>query len=731
MRRGQLFGRGKVTRIIHGEIRRSALLGIVALLAACGEPAPETQSQSPPPEATNVRAARPAMVDGARIRNADREPGQWLSHGRTYGEQRYSPLDAINEANVGRLGIAWYFDLDTKRGQEATPLVVDGVMYVSTAWSKVKALDAKTGELIWQFDPEVTPEMAFKGCCDVVNRGVAVWNGKVYVGTFDGRLIALDAATGQPVWRVVTVDVDQPYTITGAPRVVKGKVLIGNGGAEYNVRGYVSAYDAETGDLAWRFYTVPGDPSKGFESPALEMAAKTWNGEWWTLSGGGGTVWDAMAYDPELDLLYIGTGNGGPFDRNARSPGGGDNLFLSSIVALKPDTGEYVWHFQTTPGDSWDFTAVQHMILADLTIDGRVRKVLMQAPKNGFFYVLDRVTGEFISAKPYIPLNWATGVDEKGRPIMNPDAWYMDTGRPVLVNPGPPGAHNWQPMAFNPNTGLVYIPAQETPFVFSSAPPRAASENAAVGASESSLVRGTRGAPGIPEIPPWDGYLLAWDPVAQREVWRVDYAGAGNGGVLATAGNLVVQGTAHGELVVYRADNGQKLWSMPLQTGVMAGPISYTVDGEQYIAVAAGWGGAFALVSGEEAQRSGKKRNISRVIAFKVGGAVNLPPEPPWPTLNPPPLTADAQTVARGGEVYQGICGRCHGLNAVSGGTITDLRYSAHLAADSWFDIVLGGAFRANGMVSFADTLTRDDAAAIRAFLIAKAHEAKAAEGGG
>ncbi|MEE3330041.1 MAG: PQQ-dependent dehydrogenase, methanol/ethanol family, partial [Myxococcota bacterium] len=375
--------------------------------------------------ATSAQAER-AAVDHARIVGAETEPGQWLSHGRTYDEQRYSPLTQIDVSNVGGLGLVWSFDVKTKRGLEATPIVVDGVMYVSGAWSVVFALDARTGALLWEHDPKVNRAVARAACCDVVNRGVAVWEGKVFVGTLDGRLVAIDAATGQSVWDTMTVDPLQPYTITGAPRVVKGRVLIGNGGAEYGVRGYLSAYNADTGKLDWRFYTVPGNPANGFESEALERAAKTWSGEWWKL-GGGGTVWDSMAYDAELDLLYIGVGNGSPWNRRLRSPGGGDNLFLSSIVAVRPETGEYVWHYQVVPAETWDYTATQHMILADIEWQGAVRKVLMQAPKSGFFMIIDRETGEFLSAEPFAEVTWASHYDPvSGRPVENPGQDYAD-----------------------------------------------------------------------------------------------------------------------------------------------------------------------------------------------------------------------------------------------------------------------------------------------------------------
>ena len=408
-------------------------------------------------------------MNGARIANADREPGNWLSHGRTYNEQRFSPLKIINDKNVTRMGLAWHYDLDTRRGQEATPLVVDGVMYFSTAWSKVVALQAATGKPLWTYDPKVPPEWAVNACCDVVNRGVAIWGGKVFVGTLDGRLVALDAVTGKPVWEKLTIDPKFRYTITGAPRVVKGKVLIGNGGAEMNVRGYISAYDAETGNLAWRFYTVPGDPSKPFESPILEKAAKTWTGEWWK-NGGGGTVWDAMAYDPQLDLLYIGSGNGDPWARKIRNSQVEDNLLASSIIALRPDTGEYVWHYQENPGDEWDYDSAAQIILADLQIDGQLRKVLLHAPKNGFFYVLDRATGKLLSAKPFVPVTWATGIDlQTGRPIESPEAQYEASNKTLVVSPGPGGAHTWQPASYSPDTGLVYFPVLEAGFAYKSA----------------------------------------------------------------------------------------------------------------------------------------------------------------------------------------------------------------------------------------------------------------------
>ncbi|MGQ0647015.1 MAG: PQQ-dependent dehydrogenase, methanol/ethanol family, partial [Gemmatimonadaceae bacterium] len=484
-------------------------------------------------------------VETRRIINADSEPGSWLTHGRTYSEQRFSPLTAIDTGNVASLGLAWSYELRTGRGAEATPLVVDGVMYVTSAWSVVHALDAKTGAERWVYDPKADRAAGAKACCDVVNRGVALYGGKVYVGVIDGRLVALDAKSGSVVWDRATVDQALPYTITGAPRAANGLVYIGNGGAEYGVRGYISAYDAESGDLRWRFYTVPGDPSKGPDHAAsdsiMATVAATWTGEWWTL-GGGGTVYDAIVYDPEFDQLIIGVGNGSPWNQQIRSSGGGDNLFLASMVALDARTGAYRWHYQTTPGETWDYTATQPIILADLTIAGVPRKVAMQAPKNGFFYVVDRTNGALISAKPFVPLfatkdnpagyplSWAYGVDSAtGRPLENPEARYR--GGTAVVRPSGFGAHNWHPMSYSPQTGLVYLPTQEMALDYTADArfvPRPGMWNT-----------GVLGAP-LPDDPSVraairgsaSGRLRAWDPVAKKEVWRAARRGPWNGGTL-------------------------------------------------------------------------------------------------------------------------------------------------------------------------------------------------------
>ncbi|MGH8809120.1 MAG: PQQ-dependent dehydrogenase, methanol/ethanol family, partial [Noviherbaspirillum sp.] len=471
-------------------------------------------------------SALAAPVDAARIRALDKGGSEWLSHGRNYAEQRFSPLQKIDAQNVNRLGLAWSLDMDNNRGLEATPLMADGVLYASLSWSRVIAVDARSGKLLWEYDPQVNKAKAKDACCDAVNRGVALWGNKVFIGTLDGRLIGLDRQSGKPVWSTQTTDNSKPYTITGAPRVVKGKVIIGNSGAEYGVRGYFSAYDADSGKMAWRFYTVPGDPSRPYEHPELAAAAKTWTGNDYWKYGGGGTVWDGMAYDPKLDLLYVGTGNGSPWNRLVRSPDGGDNLYLSSILAIRPDSGKLVWHYQVTPGDSWDFTATQQITLADVVIDGKPRSVLMQAPKNGFFYMLDRATGKLLSAEKFGKVTWAEKIDlATGRPVEAPGVRYED--KPVLMWPGPFGAHSWHPMSYSPQTGLVYIPYQEIPGGYRNE-----------GKSFSMKKSGFNTAAGFSDFTEFpkeavSGALLAWDPVQQKEAWRVPYPHYWNGGTLA------------------------------------------------------------------------------------------------------------------------------------------------------------------------------------------------------
>jgi PQQ-dependent dehydrogenase (methanol/ethanol family) len=690
-------------------------------------------------------ASQTIRNDTQRIVAADTEPGSWLTHGRTYGEQRFSPLTKVSAETVGRLGLAWTYEMKTNRGASATPLVVDGVMYVTSAWSLVYALDAVTGQERWVYDPKVDRSVGAKACCDVINRGVAVYEGKVFVGVIDGRLVALDTKNGSVVWETVTVDQSQPYTITGAPRAANGLVYIGNGGAEYGVRGYVSAYDASTGTLVWRFYTVPGDPSKGPDKaasdPALAKAAATWNGEWWKL-GGGGTVWDAIVYDHDFKQLIIGVGNGSPWNQQHRSPGGGDNLFLSSIVALDAATGAYKWHYQTTPGETWDYTATQPIILADLTIDGRPRKVAMQAPKNGFFYVVDRENGRLISAKPFVPmwptkstppgmpLSWAYAVDPAtGRPVENPEARYRAS--PALVRPGPSGAHNWHPMSFSPQTGLVYFPAQELALTYRHDPRPVAREGFYnIGILFDMLPDDNAVRAAIKSAS--TGVLLAWDPVAQREVWRVNRRGPWNGGTLATAGGLVFQGTGDGEFVAMDAKTGKALWSTNNQAATLAGPITYEIAGEQYIAVTAGFGSSFFLIEAFLAPTIGNALN-SRVYVFKLDGtaarpALNLQMAP---VARPPVIPVSQDAYVRGGRLYETNCTTCHGVAAVTGGVLPDLRRTPRLQdAAAWQRVVLGGELSKLGMPRFERHLSVDDAELIRAYVAKQAAMLYAAEGG-
>ncbi len=689
-----------------------------------GGPKPAEPAEVPAETAAETAAGgRAGWVTDGRVLRADMDdPGMWLAHGRTHEEQRFSPLAGIHRGNVAGLGVAWLKDLGTYHPVEATPLVVDGVMYFTAPWNVAYAVDAATGAELWSFDPGVPGETARAACCGVISRGLAVYEGRVHLATLDGRLLALDAGTGSKLWEVDTViDRSREYTITGAPRAAAGKVFIGNGGAEYGVRGYVTAYDAATGEQAWRFFTVPGDPSLGFESEAMAVAAETWSGGAWWEIGGGGTVWNAIVYDPDFDAVYLGVGNGSPWTRAIRSPGGGDNLYLASIVAVDAATGEYRWHYQTVPGDNWDYTAVQDMALADLAVDGVERKVLMQAPKNGFFYVIDRSDGTLLRAHPYATVTWATRVDmETGRPVENPDTAYADA--PQWILPGPGGGHNWQAMSWDAGRGLMYLGAHDLPFLY--AMPEEYRETGVYkrrpGAWNTALEFGrlNQMIEATENPPEGKGYLIAFDPLTGETRWRVEQPLGWNGGVLGTAGGLVFQGDAQGQVAAYDADTGELLWRHQTHTSILAPPITYAVDGEQHVAIMTGAGKA-----ANPASATWKYGSHGRLIVFKLGGDAMLPVPPLRDLTIPelPPITASAEDIDRGDLLYNDHCRSCHGLGAKSPGAIPDLRLMTLDTHGAFQAIVLGGTKRDAGMASFADLLDAQDVERIRQYVITRA----------
>ena len=659
-------------------------------------------------------------INTQRIIKADNEPGNWLSHGRNYEEQRYSPLEDINKENIERLNLAWSFDMNSTRALEATPIIDNGVMFLTSEWSIVHAIDAKTGEEIWSYDPLVPKAWGRKACCDVVNRGVAVWNGNVFFASLDGRLIKLNAGTGKLIWEVNTlIDRNKDYTITGAPRIANNKIFIGNGGAEYGVRGYVSAYNTDSGSLVWRFYTVPGDPSLPFEHPELEEASKTWKGgEWWKI-GGGGTVWNTIVYDPDFNNLYIGVGNGSPWTRVIRSPGGGDNLFLSSIVALDADTGKMKWYYQTTPGDNWDYTATQDIMLADMQIDGTEKKVLMQAPKNGFFYVLDRKNGELLRAHKYTEVNWATHVDlETGRPIENPEKDYTNEKQWIL--PGALGGHNWQAMSYDPDLGLVFIPEQKSTTIYQMTEEwqqtgkikyKAKSWNTGI-----EIAKYLDLALTTLDAPIGTGSLKAFDPISGETKWEVKYPQHWNGGTLSTKSGLTFQGNGMGALNAFDSSNGEILWSKDIQTSMIAPPVTYKINNEQYIVILAGTGGGNnhggdTLGFHTEHVASLKYGNNGRLLAFKIDGKKTLPRLDLVDRTIPeqPKITSTEFEISRGKELYGEYCAFCHGTAVRSGPALPDLRMMSNDSHELFNEIVYNGIYSENGMTAFSDVMSKND----------------------
>ena len=589
-------------------------------------------------------------------RGSDGSDKEWLSYGLDLAETRYSTLDQINAENINQLGLAWSYDVGPGGGvQEASPLVWNGALYGITNWSIVFAVDARTGDELWRWDPEVNQAtVRSKTCCGIVQRGVALYQGMIIAPVLDGRLVALDAQTGIPIWESRVAYSQENHTITMAPRIANDKVIIGAAGGEFPTRGFFSAFNALTGDLAWTFYTVPGNPAEPFENEAMRIAAETWDGEWWRF-GGGGSVWDSIAYDPDTNLVFVGTGNGGPWPESLRQSEGKDNLYVSSILAVNADSGELAWYYQNTPGDSWDYDSTQGFVLTELMIDGQERNALMQANKNGFYYVLDRVSGEFISAKPFARLNWATGIDEvTGRPRVNPDAHYDHDNGAATIYPSNGGAHNWAPMSFNPDTGLVYIPASmggnrtfvvDPDFDFNPAQ------------MNTGVPRRGRAAPALvanPKIPASIGpegegdMLLAWDPVAQEERWRKPSGGRSGGGTLTTASNLLFQTINDGRLLVYSADLGELL--LEIDSGLAAGmapPITYMIDQTQYIAFMGGTG-----LGGDNPIRP-------KLFTFSLGGTQAIPQ-----TLTSADTGGDSEA---GALLYRQTCLPCHGEDGLGG----------------------------------------------------------------
>ena len=698
-------GRGRAVRFLQRVATCAGALATVALV----------------PPAAGSDAERPRS---ASLIADERDGANWPSFGRTYAEHHASPLTDIDAGNVARLGLAWSLDLPGITNGATVPLAVDGTIFFTVGQSIVHAVDAVSGRLLWRHDPEVAKHAGRKLRITWGPRGIGYWEGRIYVGTTDGRLIALDARDGRQVWAAQTVDPDNELTITGPPRVFNGKVIIGNAGSEFGAnRGYVTAYDAETGEQAWRFWIVPGNPADGFENAAMEMAAKTWTGEWWKF-GGGGQAWNAMTYDPQFNRVYIGTGNGAPWNRKIRSPGGGDNLFLCSIVALDADTGEYAWHYQTTPGETWDYNSAMDITLATLEVDGEPRPVILHAPKNGFFYVIDRETGKVLSAEKFGKVTWAERIDlATGRPVEAPGARYEDG--PALIWPSTMGVHNWQPMSYNERTGLVYIPTLEMASLFDDrgVDPktfRMQSTKLNVG-----LVMPVGDAP----KDAGKSALLAWDPRAQKAVWEVPTPGLWNGGTMTTAGGLVFQGQSDGRFNAYAADSGKLLWSFDAQMGITGAPITFTAGGRQYVSIVAGWGGSAPAFFGSLAAQHGWQARVHphRLLTFALDGKASLPPTPPPVEVTPvddPAFVVDEGKARDGGLLFAQRCIVCHGLGAVAAGYAPDLRASrVPLDPKAFSEVVRRGSLELRGMPRY-DELTDGELETLRHYLRARARGA-------
>ena len=643
------------------------------------------------------------VYDDAAIAN-ESQTGEWLAYGRTHNERRFSPSDQINTSNVAKLKVDWFLDLPRDVGLVSTPLVVDGTLYFTGTMNVIRAVDAVTGKLLWEYDPQVAKAIAGKRQSGWKhNRGISFYEGKLFAATWDGRLFALDAETGEEIWTVRTFDLDQALYITGAPKAFNGKVLIGNGGTEAGpTRGWVTAYDADTGEEAWKFHIVPGNPADGFENEAMEMAAKTWTGEWWKHVGGG-NAWHAFTYDAEFNAIYIGTGTGSPWNRKIRSPEGGDNLFLCSIVALDADTGEYRWHYQTTPGESWDYNSNMDIVLADLQFGDDAIKAILHAPKNGFFYVIDRATGKLVSAEPFVETTWASHIDiETGRPVEVPGARYEVDA--AYITPNAYGAHSWHSMSYSPQSGLAYIPAQHYASNYSD------QGYDIEGFQMEAFVGGLGVDPLLAEQPrEYPASLIAWDPLKQQAAWEIPQKSGPNGGTLTTAGNLLFQGRADGHILAYDATSGEELWNFNAGLGMTAAPITYELNGRQYVSILVGWGGGSAglgsMFSTDEysARHLGWDygKHMRRLVTFSLEGTADMPALPPPYFAKPveaPDFEIDSELAAQGAIEF-GACASCHGADMLASGMAPDLRASTiALDAEGFSAVVRDGALVARGM---------------------------------
>ncbi len=711
----------------------------IALLPACK---PRHPSQAiPAPEHRSF-----GKIDAARLAAAAQQPDQWLSGGRDAENTYFSPLDSINDGNVQRLGFAWEYKLNTNRGLEATPIVVDGVMYAVGNWGIVYALDAVTGTELWVYDPRVDGQWWGRyACCDVVNRGVVVANGRVYVGSLDGYLHAIDARTGKRIWRTDTLTERGPgafhYFISGAPVLAGDQVIIGNGGSDFpGARGFITSVDAASGTVKWRFYTAPRDPKLGEQDqPHLKAALKTWPKEYDWSYGGGGSAWDGITYDPESRLLFIGTAHASPYRIELRAKGGSDQLYTAAIVAIRADTGEYAWHYQATPGDGWDFDATAKLTLADIEFHGSRRKAVMQANKNGFLYVLDRVSGEFLAAWPFAYMNWNKGLDPAThRPIPAPQANWHES--PKLVFPPAPGAHGWQPMSYSPATGLVYIPVMDAAMIYVDLAKRRMQsiegnfqlafffpndyDPKALDSLFGPLPDLKTLAKDSPEPPRARGFLRAVDPRTGKIAWERPGATVWDGGVLSTAGNLVIRGDATGMLNAYAADSGNLLKTLEVGTSIMAAPMTFRVDGVQYISVMAGYGGGVLFMPFPPESAAYKYGNQGRILTFKLDGTAPPVPAPRVEAAFPqPPARESAELVPQGELLYSRFCSRCHAFGRA---LLPDLRRLSPATHQLFYDIVLAGIYQGKGMARWDDVLSRRDAQAIHAYLVDQAWQAYA-----